>query len=348
MFDLSHLAQPIDSQSPCGPDCEYDNDFLALSQAVAGKPEQQFGETVIAAVEPDWRAVEQMASELLGRTKDLRVVGWLTQAATHLHGISGFAAGVGLMQMLCMQYWEEVHPRMVIDGESDPFLRMNALAELSGGGGSFSGGSEILRALRAAVLANRGFPITVRDTEAAVLKDPAAPYAEVQIIAVLTDAIAEGSEAVAAYDRSLQSITALIALVEERMATSDQPDFSELKALNKAVAGTIARARAAGIVEDPQDNASESPDADGSAGGPGQRASGGVTGDIRSREDVRRALNRLCDYLERHEPSNPASLFARRAERMLDMGFLDIMQELSPDAISHLQMLTGAKAQDGS
>lgn len=80
MFDLSHLAHPIDAQSPCGPDCGYDSDFLALSQAVAGKPEQQFGDTIIPAVEPDWRAVEQMASDLLGRTKDLRVVAWLTQA----------------------------------------------------------------------------------------------------------------------------------------------------------------------------------------------------------------------------------------------------------------------------
>ena len=80
MYVLDQLAQPVDSQSSCGPDCEYDAAFLALTQAVAGKPEQQFGDTIIAAVEPDWRSVEQMAVDLLGRTKDLRVVAWLTQA----------------------------------------------------------------------------------------------------------------------------------------------------------------------------------------------------------------------------------------------------------------------------
>ena len=69
-------------------------------------------------------------------------------------------------------------------------------------------------------------------------------------------------------------------------------------------------------------------------------------GEIRSREDVRRALERICEYLERYEPSNPAALFARRAERMLDKGFLDIMRELSPDNMHHLQTLMGVKPPD--
>ena len=38
-------------------------------------------------------------------------------------------------------------------------------------------------------------------------------------------------------------------------------------------------------------------------------------------------------------------MFARRAQRMLNMSFLDIMRELSPDSMSHLEMLTGANAQ---
>ena len=75
------------------------------------------------------------------------------------------------------------------------------------------------------------------------------------------------------------------------------------------------------------------------------RGSGGP-GVIQSREDARRALDRVCEYLERHEPSNPASLFARRAQRLLSMQFLDIMRELSPDSISHLEMLTGVPPQE--
>lgn len=343
MFDLSHLAHPIDAQSPCGPDCGYDSDFLALSQAVAGKPEQQFGDTIIPAVEPDWRAVEQMASDLLERTKDLRVVAWLTQAATHLHGVPGFAAGVELIRLLCEQYWDEVHPRMVIDGEDDPYLRIGALAEFSDGGGSYSGGSEIMRALRGASMVNGALPITVRDVEMGALNDSAARYSDAQIVSILTDAITQGAETVTAFEQGVESINALGVMVEERMTTGDQPDFSALKALSKAVAGAIGLARPS--AEASGNDAGGQPGS-GEPGVFGVQSNAANAGEIRSREDVRRALQRVCDFLERHEPSNPASLFARRAERMLDMKFLDIMHELSPDAMDHLQMLTGAKSPD--
>jgi type VI secretion system protein ImpA len=341
VFDPSQLVQPVDVLSPCGADCEYDGEFLALSQAVAGKPEQQFGDTVIAAVEPDWRAVEQMACDLLARTKDLRVSAWLTQAATHLHGVSGFAAGVGLIQLLCERYWDDVHPRMVIDGEDDPYLRSNALAALSDGSGGYSGGSEVMRGLRAAVLSNRSLPITVRDVEMAAMKDAAARYTDAQIVSILADALADGSETVAAFEQGAQCISTLTALIEERFATADQPDFSALKSLMKAVTGVIGRTRSS-VLGQTSDDVASGLNGD-AATDTGARTGLTVAGEIRSREDVRRTLQRVCEYLERHEPSNPASLFARRAERMLGMDFLDIMQELSPDSMSHLQMLTGAK-----
>jgi len=61
---------------------------------------------------------------------------------------------------------------------------------------------------------------------------------------------------------------------------------------------------------------------------------------------VHRALERVCVYLEKNEPSNPAGLFVRRAQRLLNMPFLEIMREMSPDSMSHLEMLTGAKPRD--
>ena len=347
MFDLQQFLYPLSSQSPCGPDLEYDGDFLALSQAVVGKPEQQFGSTIIPAVEPDWRAVEQMATDLLLRTRDLRVVALLTQAATRIHGVPGFSAGVRLMHSLCERYWDEVHPRMVIDGDDDPYLRINALAALSDGVGSYSEGSEVMRSLRAALLVSRSLPITVRDVEMSVLKDPSARYADAQIVSILADAIASGSEAVAAFEQGIESVSALAALIEDHMATGDQPDFSALKALNKLVGGVIRRAKSGSAEDTSNDSVAELTAADGMNVSV-TRAVASAPGEIRSREDVRRALQRVCEYLERHEPSNPAALFARRAERMLGMGFLDIMKELSPDAMSHLQMLTGAKPPEDS
>jgi len=340
LSDLSRHALPIDAQDPCGPDCEYDASFLALSQAVAGKPEQQFGDTIIPAVEPDWRVVEQMASDLLGKTKDLRVTAWLTLAATRLHGVAGFAAGVQLMNLLCEQYWDDVHPRLIIDGDNDPYLRIGALASLSGGGGSFSDSSPIMRALRDAAIADRAVTIRIRDVELGAANDAAARYSDAQIVSILTDAIAEGSEPITAFEQAAQSFSALSAQVRTRMSGQEQPDFSELETLIKSVSGAIARAKSAGA---PEPGESEDATGPGSATGAAAGGARGAVGEVRSRDDVRRALQRVCEYLEKHEPSSPASLFARRAERMLGMDFIGIVRELSPDSMQHIQMVTGVK-----
>jgi type VI secretion system protein ImpA len=344
LYDLSHQALPIDAQQPCGLDCEYDPGFLALSQAVAGKPEQQFGDTVIPAVEPDWRVVEQMASDLLGKTKDLRVASLLTLAATRLHGVTGFSAGIKLIQLLCEQYWEEVHPRLIIDGDNDPYLRIGALTSLSGGGGGYADSSPIMRALRDAPIANRAVTIKVRDVELAAANDAAARYSDAQIVVILKDAMAEGSEAITAFEQAAVSFSALSAQVASRMSSEEQPDFSELEALIKTVGGAIARARSAGLPE-PTGEGEAAPAPGSETGAPGS-ARGAALGEVRSREDVRRALQRVCEYLEQHEPSNPASLFARRAERMLGMDFIGIVRELSPDSMQQIQIVTGAKLPD--
>jgi type VI secretion system protein ImpA len=345
LYDLSHYAAPVDEQQPCGPDCEYDGSFLALMQAVAGKPEQQFGDTVIPAVEPDWRVVERMACDLLDKTKDLRVVACLIQAATRLHGVAGFAAGVQLMNLLCGQYWDEVHPRLVLDGEEDPYLRIGALAALSTSGGGYAETSPVIRALRDALMAEGAAPLKVRDVELAVANDPAARYSDAQVVSILQDAMASGAEPVLAFEQAMVSFSALSAQVSARMAGGEQPDFSAMEALIKAVNGAIARARSSGQV----DALPESGEAVGGTTHSTGVASGGsaqALGEVRSREDVRRALQRVCAYLEQHEPSSPASLFARRAERMLGMDFIEIVRELSPDSMQHIQVVTGVRPVD--
>ncbi len=346
MYDLSQHAQPIDAQQPCGPDLEYDGSFLALSQAASGKPEQQFGDTVIPAVEPDWRLVERLATEMLGKTKDLRVVAWLTEAATRLHGVPGFAAGVQLMNLLCEQYWDDVHPRLIIDGDNDPFLRIGALASLSSSGGSYADGSPIMRALRDALLANRALPIKVRDVEMAARHDAAASYSDAQIVSILKDAIDEGSPSVLALEQATVSAGALAALVEARMAGGEQPDFSALKTLLKLVSAAIGRAKTPEGDDTPPADSADAPVDGAEVASAGAPTRGAGLGEVKSRDDARRALQRVCAYLEKNEPSNPASLFARRAERLLGMDFMDIVRELSPDSMQHIQMLTGAKSSD--
>lgn len=340
MVDFERFVEPVSSDSTCGPDCEYEGDFLVLSQAVAGKPEQQFGDTVIPAVEPDWRQVEELGLALIGRTRDLRVVGWLCLASTHLRGLPSFAAGLRLMVLLCERYWDEVHPRIEVDGESDAYLRTNAIAAFSGS--EAWGEDRLIQALRACEVTKHPLALTFKDIENVYKNAPEAQFTEAQIDSALTDAIASGNPSLLAIASAATSYASLRSLVEEKVAAAEMPDLERLTLVLKPVQRALDRLTSSSVGDTSQ--------LDGMAGGETETSSGvsGIPGSIKSRDDARRALERVCEYLERHEPSNPASLFARRAQRLLDMQFLDIMRELSPDAMGHLEMLTGSQSQQNS
>ena len=97
-IDVDALLEEISSDSPCGEDLEYDPQFGEMERAARGKAEQQFGDTIVEAVEPEWREVRDPALELFSRTKDLRVAVYLTQAMVHLEGFVGLRDGLTVLQ----------------------------------------------------------------------------------------------------------------------------------------------------------------------------------------------------------------------------------------------------------
>ena len=72
-----------------------------------------------------------------------------------------------------------------------------------------------------------------------------------------------------------------------------------------------------------------------------------LEGEIRSREDVLNLLQKICQYYDRTEPSSPVPLVLKRAARLAEMDFMQIMQDLSPDAISQIRIVTGEKEEEG-
>ncbi|MBS0553876.1 MAG: type VI secretion system ImpA family N-terminal domain-containing protein, partial [Proteobacteria bacterium] len=88
MIDVESLLQETAEQPPCGPDLEYDAAFRDLEQAAQGKPEQQFGDTFVAAEEPAWGQVREDALALLQRSKDLRIAALLVRALVRTEGFA--------------------------------------------------------------------------------------------------------------------------------------------------------------------------------------------------------------------------------------------------------------------
>ena len=71
-----------------------------------------------------------------------------------------------------------------------------------------------------------------------------------------------------------------------------------------------------------------------------------LDGEIRSREDVIKLLHRVCQFYERTEPSSPVPLILKRAIRLAGMDFMQIINDLTPDAIAQIRTVTGEKPEE--
>ena len=98
ILDVDRLLEPVSDDSPCGPNLEYDDAYAAFERAARGKAEQQYGETIIPAEEPDWPEVRRLGVELVARTKDLRVACQLARGLLETDGLTEFAASLALIR----------------------------------------------------------------------------------------------------------------------------------------------------------------------------------------------------------------------------------------------------------
>lgn len=337
---LAPWLQPVSEDDPCGPDLEYDNDFLALTQAAAGKPETQFA----PAEPPDWRAVRSGAEDINGRSRDLRVANLLLRARLRLEGFAVLAPSLRLFEELLTRWWDELHPKL---DDGDAFGRINVLNELN----SLDATLGDVRA--SLVLNDRGIgQISVRDIEIAMgelqARDDESVPSRGQIENMLADAVAGYPQLATQAPAALAALESLSSCLAVRLNYGDLPDFSALRTMLDAVAAVSPRPATidassddlAGMLNDlgiaqGGDAGVDAPARRGRSGG------GGGLGAIESRADAVRAIDLVCAYLEKHEPTNPAADLLRRAQRLIDRNFLQLVREFAPDAVNEVARMLG-------
>lgn len=342
-LDLDSLLAPLQDDAPCGADLEYDGAFLAMQKAGAGKPEQQYGDTVIPAEEPDWGDVHEQALALSLRTRDLRVAVWLVRSGARLQGYRAALQGLALIRGLLERHWANVHPQLDADDHDDPTMRLNALQPLVNDMAVFAD-------LRAASLTGqRGGP-RVRDVELALgnaepMADEPVPSAQGLMDGLAAQAAQDATLAARLQD-GVPTVQGIQAAIEAHLGQGQGLDFIQLQRLFKplAVAGAQLQGQAS-----PAGQGAESAVGEAATGvAPGASAvSASVfnAGAINSRDDAVRALTRVCEWIERHEPSNPAPLLIRRAQRLMSKSFLDIMRDLHPEGVHEIEKLAGTPSE---
>lgn len=332
-FQADAFLQPLSDESPSGPDLVYEPPFAALEMAGAGKPERQYGEKVYPAEPPDWVAVHEQALALAAATRDLRVAVWLLRSGCRLHGLGGAVAGLQLLDGLLNTLWDSVHPQLDASDNNDPTMRLNSLAPLTDGNAA-------LADLRSMSLAPVRGSLTLRELELGLGKAVAEPEeptpTESGVLQALQELLAQHPALADHAAAAEQAARGLMQRLDAQLGSANTVDLSPLVKLMQVLTLGIRR-----LAPEEGADATESADAPPRETTPARAAGGGASGGIGSRADAIRELERVCEWLERHEPANPAPILIRRAQRLMNKSFLEIIRDLAPDGLAQVENLAG-------
>lgn len=337
VIDVNSLLTDISPEAPSGEDLEYDPAFSEMERAVQGKPEQSLGDATVPAEPPDWRTVRKLATEMLARSKDLRVAVCLARALAHSDGYSGFSDGLSLVHGLLERHWDTLHPQLDADDNNDPTFRVNTVTTLCDR-------EAILNVLRAAPLVSSRALGRFGLHDMAVARGELQPPADSQsspadmptVEAAFMDTDVADLQATAdAITRSRGDLAGIDALLMDKIGSGQAPDLGALEALLKEaqviVSEQLVRRGAGG--DEPSEAGNEENAV--TSGAPA------VNGDIRSREDAMRMMDKIANYFKSHEPSSPVPLLMQRARRLVNMDFLDVLKDVAPEGLKQAKNVGG-------
>jgi len=333
-IDIEKLLAELSAESPCGDDLEYDPAFTEMERAGEGKPEQQIGDSIVAAEDPDWKTVGIKALEVFDRSKDLRAAVYLTRAGLHTDGLVAFADGLQLVLGLLNQYWETIHPCLDPDDANDPTFRVNAITSISS--------EEVVRSLHlAALVSSRALgQFGLRDIELAKGDVTAAPDTEVTPLATIEGAflevdIEELKATASAVASAKESAAAIDAFLMQTVGSQFAPDLTALPAvLNSLEAVLQSQLLRRGEGEEVEGEEGE----EGGEGGGGSR----LSGQIKTADDVLRAMDKIIEYYSRNEPSSPVPLLMMRAKGLVAKDFMEILRDLTPGGVAEADVIRGS------
>jgi type VI secretion system protein ImpA len=337
--NIESLLEPVSEDAPCGADMEYDSAFLELDRLSEIKPEQQMGDHIVPAQEPDWKEVGNRALALLAKTKDLRVAVRLARARLHTEGLAGFADALIVTRGIIEKFWDGFYPKLDPEDNNDPTFRVNVIMSLC------DGPTFIDRIRMTPIVAARSFGrFSLRDIAVATGELPPPPDTEPPKTSSIDGAFTECPlpelQATADNLRSaMASLAGIEAFVGDKVGAANGPNFAKLvevlRAADKILAGHLARRGVAAEGAEP-----------GTEGGGEAGVGPTISGEIKSREDVVRVLEKICTYYERFEPSSPIPLLLKRSQRLVSASFMDIVRDLAPDGLSQVENLRGKDESD--
>jgi type VI secretion system protein ImpA len=284
---------------------------------------------------------------------------YLTRALLHTNGLAGFADGLRLLQGLVERYWESLYPVLDASDKGDSLRRVGILEELndwqitirplmsakiieSRAIGSFN-----LRDIRIAT-GRKLDKLVLTEKEKKSAPNPKAIEAafkscELEDLKLKREATQE----------SLKRLNQIETVLKGKIGAAAGPDFQRIFNVLEEMDAILEQHLAmrtseqADICPEPEpENAKESgennPENTGQALKPITLQIENPDMIIHDRQDIIRLLEQICLYYQQNEPASPVPLLLRRAMRLVEKDFFEIIKDLAPDSVKQIQLISGA------
>jgi type VI secretion system ImpA family protein len=347
MIDAGALTVALEGESPAGQNLEYDPLYVEMDSLAMDVPDSFMGDSKIEGRGPDWKKLSKNCLELWARTRDLRVAVYLVIAEAIAGGLEGLAAGLKLPLFLVKDLWDSCYPVLDPGDDDDPLERLNILAMLSPQTGAVNDPIMFIPRFRESRLVSslnytlRDLLISLNEIEVSGDKaiDPRLFQAEFMNVA------APEIEAQAALVKeALGLIKELCDEMNGKMKGGYSLDMSaltheldRLDAFYRSHLDSPAAASPEGASEEGAESAGQSaPPASGEKISLlSYRAS--------SRTEALLLLKKGAEYFQTQEPNSPIPLLVDRALRFAGMSFIDLLEDIAPDALSRGRDILGIK-----
>lgn len=324
-IDFAALRRPLSEEDPCGPDLdlEYDDDYMNFVANIEGlMPQSFYVEGVPFAFDPAVLKVDdQIAAtvELLGRSRDLRLLTLMARLLILSRDLDGFAQCVDTMASLLSDQWDAVHPRA--EGGSLG-MRAATLGTLDE--------STVVFSLQYARLceSRRTGPVNFRSYMYATREAEARTGEETPVESVILQSLRDSEEQAMASRKSLETLRDALGRIGvlwiERADMMSSPKLSAIIAIVKRMLGLIDMAF-------PRAGAAAEAGADGAPGGADGAPAG--AGAVNSAAGAVAALAAAAQYFLIKEPSSPVLPLVAQAQQLLGKSFIEVLQTLLPDHV---------------
>jgi type VI secretion system protein ImpA len=349
MIDTEELSKAVSQDDPSGPDLEYDPLYLELDSLAVAVPDSLMGDSRIEGRGPDWKKLRKNCLDLWARTRDLRIAVYLAIAEAITEGLPGLARGLKLPLFLVRELWDSFYPRLDPDDGNDPLERLNIISMLSPPAGSVNDPVMFVPQFRETRLVP-SLRYTLRDLLISlnVIESGSGVAFEQKLLrAEFMGVPAEEIDAQYALAEEAKSL--LLALCDEMNAKMSGGNILDMSTLSREIDQMLKFYDSCRASSQTENGADETLPGD---SGPEEDASPArqlalLSYQVTSRSQALLMLKKGAEYFQKNEPNSPIPLLVNRALRFSEMSFIDLIEDMMPDALPRGRDILGIKPESG-